>query len=218
VTTHYRRRVKLVADTFGPCGDVNLYTRLRAWGVPGMGSPLAIPVAAQDCGEAVRAASAAQRPLVGTIEGALYKPGNFFPANQQGFTQMHWVKWGATAVGYGNDVLSGTTGETHIYRNTKITLSKPRHVCGGYPQTDTPERSRGVQRQRSDRLTCQGLADAGRLVRLHQPERGRRRSRSSELNVRILVVGSARMRSRKSWQASVSSPWRTSSLRCPRSP
>ena len=64
----------------------------------------------------------------------------------------------------------------------------------------------------------EGLADAGRLLRLHQPERGPRRCCSSELSVRVLVVGSARMRWRKSWQALVSSPWRTSSLRCPRSP
>jgi hypothetical protein len=120
------RRVRSVADQFAPCGDVNLYQRLRAYGVAGFPSPLNILVADQNCGVARVARSV---PLIQDVSGAHYKPASFCPANHTCFSHAHWKRWGHIAVGRGTAHFETPTGGSRTFR-TKITLSRVRKLCG----------------------------------------------------------------------------------------
>jgi hypothetical protein len=129
------RRVGLTADQFGPCADVNLYQRLRAYGVAGFASPIDILVADQSCGIArAIARSAPNVPLTQDISGADYKPASFCPANHTCFSHTRWKLWGRTAVGHGTAHFTTPTGASRTFR-TKITLSRVRRLCGGLRYT-----------------------------------------------------------------------------------
>jgi hypothetical protein len=129
------QRVRLTADNFAPCGDINLYTRLRAYGVAGFSSPLSIPVGNQTC-QAARhdARDAARAPLIQGVGGGRYKPASFCPANQTCFSNTRWVHWGATAVGHGTAHFDAPGAASRTFRTT-ITLSRVRQLCGGLRYT-----------------------------------------------------------------------------------
>lgn len=127
-----RARVRLIADQFAPCGDVNLYQRLRAYQVPGFpDQTLPILVADQNCGVAADNARAAREvPLIQDVSGAHYKPSSFCPANQTCFSHAHWSSWGNVAVATATAHFVAPGGTNRAF-HTKITLSQVRHLCGG---------------------------------------------------------------------------------------